>query len=132
MNELRRVDGFTQGPTSSGLMTWYAAVLDCGHKWYEKPTTWEPISTVGVGDSVECEQCRQLAKEEDWLRNLDYSQVHHARFNPRFGGQYHYYRRDVTSPSGFLLIGSTAATPRIDALLRTKTNCGPLSPTERS
>lgn len=125
------VTGFTSGPTTSGLLTWYAATLTCGHRWYDEHS-YGPIKNVNVGDVKECKTCEQHEKEEQWLRDLDYSQVHHSRFDPRFGGQYRFYRLDRTSPSNFMLIGGVAATPAIDAILLTKTNCGPLSPTERA
>jgi hypothetical protein len=136
----KTIKRFVEGPTSSGLMTWYAAELECGHRWFQNGSHWNPITGKAVGDTVECERCNINAAEEQWLRAMDYRQVHHSRFDPRFGehrdgryhGTYHFYKLDVTSPSGFMLINSVAATPAIDAILKTKTNCCPLSPTERA
>lgn len=130
MDIMSTVSGFTSGPTSSGMLTWHAATLSCGHNWHDRQHPWSPVESVKVGDSVVCERCTTNAAEEQWLRDLDYSQVHHSRFDPRFGGLYRFYRLDHTSPSNFMIIGGVAATPAIDAILRTKTNCGPLSPTE--
>lgn len=123
---------FEQGPTSSGRLNWYAAILDCGHKWFDKNAPYSPITSVEVETEVECETCAAHHADEQWLQNLDYAQVHHARFDPRFGGIYRFYRLAKTSPSNFMIIGSVAATPAIDAMLKTKTNCGPLSPTEQA
>jgi hypothetical protein len=87
---------------------------------------------VTIGDVKECVRCAENAREEQWLRDLDYSQVHHSRYRQFGGGIYYFYRLDKTSPSGFMLIGGVSATAAIDEILKTKTNCGPLSPTERA
>src|SRR5215510_6674983 len=124
------VTGFISGFTSSGMMLWYAATLDCGHKWYDASNPYSPILSVIKGAKVHCEECANHARDERWLTELDYSIVHHSRYDLRFGGTYRFYRTDKISPSGFMIVGAVAATPAIDAILRTKTNCGPLSPTE--
>ena len=127
---MRRVTGFANGPTSSGLLQWYAAVLDCGHNFYQKDP-WKPLEGIGIGDEVECERCAQNSQQEDWLRNLDATIVHHARFRPRFGGQYTFYKLDATSPSGFFAIGGTYATPEIDRIIAEK-KIATVSPTEHA
>lgn len=83
-----------------------------------------------IGDSVECETCARNVERIAWLRALPKGIVHHARFDPRFS-QYHLYRHDVTSPSGFFLIGSVPATAEFDAVLN-EIRVSPLSPTERA
>jgi hypothetical protein len=128
--EMSKVIGFTQKQTSSGRLICYSAQLDCGHTWSDREQPWSPITSVQVGAVVDCETCANNKREEEWLEALDYSIVHHARFDPRFGGQYRFYRLDRTSPSNFMLIGGVSATPAIDKILTRKTNCGPLSPTE--
>lgn len=124
----RTVTGFASGQClSPSWMTWKAAQLDCGHTFSK-----EALETIKVGDVKRCDACETLAREEQWLRDLDYSQVHHSRYRENFGGRYLFYRLDKTSPSNFMLIGAVQATTAIDEILKTKTNCGPLSPTERA
>lgn len=83
-----------------------------------------------IGDVVACEQCPKDDETAAWLLALAAGSVHHARFDPRFApGSYHLYRHDVSSPSGFFLMGSVPATPRFDDLLRA-VRVSPLSPTE--
>jgi hypothetical protein len=127
---MSNITGFTSGPTSSGLLTWYAATLNCGHQWSERSNPWVPLETKKVGDEVFCEVCKHQTDNLAWLEALDPKVVFRSRFDPRFGGQYHFYRRDHDSPSGVILIGGVAATPAIDELLRKK-RISPLSPTER-
>jgi len=83
-----------------------------------------------VGDSHECADCAQNVEKIAWLRSLQRGSVHHARFDPRFApGSYHLYRHDVSSPSGFFLIGSVPATQEFDAVLN-EIRVSPISPTE--
>jgi hypothetical protein len=83
-----------------------------------------------VGNRVECMQCDNDAATIVWLRALPAGLVHHARYDPRFApGSYRLYRHDVSSPSGFFLIGSCPATPQFDAILR-EVGISPISPTE--
>lgn len=83
-----------------------------------------------VGDVVECTTCDQEAQQLEWLRALPSADVQHAWYKVWCGvGQYHFYRRDTSSPTGVFLIGSVTATKAVDALLAEK-RISPLSPTE--
>jgi hypothetical protein len=82
-----------------------------------------------VGDDVECGTCASHIKSVEWLAALDPKVIHHARFSERWGGQYHLYRLDKTSPSNFMHVGSVPAIPAIDALLASK-RIAAISPTE--
>ena len=83
-----------------------------------------------IGDVHECVKCAQNVEKIAWLRSLPKGAVHHARFDPRFSpGSYHLYRHDVTSPSGFFLMGSVPATKEFDAVLN-EVRISPISPTE--
>jgi hypothetical protein len=81
-----------------------------------------------VGDQLDCEECAKEASGLEWLRNLDVSQVHHARLRTGFN-LYFFYKLDHTSPSCFSSIGCVKQTPAVDELLRTL-RISPLSPTE--
>jgi len=120
------ITGFASGPTSSGLLTWHAANLACGHRHFSEG--WNIPHTGKAGDVVECAECARHAERIEWLRNLA-EPVFRARYSERWGGQYHLYRRDTTSPTGVMLIGTVPATPAIDEVLRQK-RISPLSPTE--
>jgi len=121
-----KIIGFESGPTSSGILTWYHAKLDCGHI---HSGGWEPIN-LPLGTEIDCKDCDGLAADIAWLKAFNPAEIHHARFSARFSGQYHLYRRDDTSPSGFMLIRSLPSTPEIDAILH-EIRISPLSPTER-
>jgi hypothetical protein len=129
------ITGFTEGFTTSGMMKWYAAILDCGHWHYSG--TWEPFpAEVSIGSAVECGKCADLLEAEAALEALDPATVHHFRFSTRFAypdqgifGQYHAYKRDATSPTGVIHMASFPATKRIDAIIDRKRICA-LSPTE--
>lgn len=135
MNNAHKITSFTSGATSSALLTWYAAVLDCGHWYYSKG--WKPFSAeVTVGTEIECEICAQHAVAEAKLEALDLSTISYMRFSNRWAypdqgilGQYHCYQRDTTSPSGVKLVCSFPATKRIDAIIDRRRICA-LSPTE--
>ena len=129
------IKSFTSGPTTSGMMKWYAAILDCGHWLYSDGWKGFPES-VKVGDQVECKTCADHLAAVARLEALDSKEVHHMRFDSRFAypdqgifGQYHAYRRDTSSPSGFMLITSFPATKEIDAVIDRRRLCA-LSPTE--
>lgn len=132
---MSKITGFTSGATSSGMMTWYAAVLDCGHWHYSEG--WSPFpATVVVGSDVACQKCVDLKAAEERLEALDLSQVAYMRFSNRFAypdqgilGQYHAYKRDQSSPSGVTLLCSFPATKNIDAIIDRKRICT-MSPTE--
>jgi len=128
---MSKVTGFESGPTSSGMMTWYKARLACGHSWSVASDPWGPIVGVNVGDEKPCEVCDDIAADIAWLETLDIKTVHHVRFKERGGGVYLYYRLDHTSPSSFMLIRGTAATPAIDTVLR-RIRLSPISPTEQA
>lgn len=81
------------------------------------------------GDVLECGTCKSHADAAARLRELS-EPVFRARYSERWGGQYHLYRRDETSPSGVMLIMTVSATPEIDEILKDK-QISPLSPTER-
>ena len=123
---MSKVTGFESGPTSSGLLTWHAATLDCGHRFYSK--NYQPV-TAQLGEEVSCESCNTNCRQVEWLEALDAKTVHHVRYRPRFGGTYTFYKLDYSSPSNFLSIGGTYATPEIDEILKRK-GLSPLSPTE--
>ena len=162
------VTGFVSGPTSSGILRWTAATLDCGHKHWDlnlKPSRGK-CCTCGVeqdldrktfkttccgkqafsmtfmadaekpqdrllkvGDVVDCETCSSNVVIMQKLLDLDFSIVSHARFDTRFGGQYHIYRRDTTSPTGVMHVLTVPATPEFDAALTNK-RIATMSPTE--
>lgn len=83
-----------------------------------------------IGDSIACETCTANHQALEWLRTVDPSTVHHARYRTWCGqGQYHLYRLDPTSPSNFMLIGSVPSTPEIEVLMR-QMRLSALSPTE--
>lgn len=85
-----------------------------------------------VGDVHECKDCKKDIERIEWLRSLPKGMVHHARFDPRFApGSYHLYRHDISSPSGFFLIGSVPATKQFDEVLN-QVGISPISPTERA
>lgn len=129
----QKIVGFEQGPTSSGMMTWYCAVLACGHNWYDPTRSWEPIKGISanIGDEKECERCKYIADSVERLTNLDVvaERINYFRFKPNFGGQYHAYKLDSTSPTGVLLHSSYPACPEIDAVIDSRRLCT-LSPTE--
>lgn len=133
---MSKINSFTSGATTSGMMTWYAAVLDCGHWHYSQG--WEPFpSFVVVGYEVDCAKCVDLKEAEERLEALDLSTVAYMRFSnqgslyPDQGifGQYHAYQRDTTSPTGVKLLCSFPATKAIDAIIDRKRICT-MSPTE--
>lgn len=80
------------------------------------------------GETQECETCKRHDTDAQRLRDLT-EPVFRARYSERWGGQYHLYRRDETSPSGVMLITTVCATPEIDKILASK-RISPLSPTE--
>lgn len=127
---MAKILSFHTKPTSSGLGVSHIARLDCGHDHYAGYYQDFP-SDVVVGSEVVCERCETIAKQIEWLEQLDVKTVHHVRFRVRFGGTYTYYKLDKTSPSCFLSIGGTYATPEIDATLR-KIGLSPISPTEQA
>ncbi len=94
----QKIVGFEQGPTSSGMMTWYCAVLACGHNWYDPTRSWAPIKGISanIGDDKECERCKHIAESVERLTNLDVvaEHINYFRFKPQFGGQYHAYKLD--------------------------------------
>lgn len=125
---MSKIKSFTKGATSSGMMTWYAAVLDCGHMHYSEG--WKPFpSTVTVGNDVPCERCQTNADAAKRLQELDLTGVAYFRYCTRFGGRYLAYRRDKTSPTGVLNFDAFPATPEIDAIIDARRICA-LSPTE--
>jgi hypothetical protein len=132
---MSKITGFTHGPTSSGHMTWYAAILACGHWHYSKG--WTPFpADVQAGMEVDCETCTAHAAAESRLEALEVSQVYYMRFSTRFAypdqgifGQYHAYTRDSSSPTGVRHLASFPATKNIDAIIDRRRICT-LSPTE--
>jgi hypothetical protein len=130
------IKSFTSGPTSSGMMTWYAAILDCGH-WHYSPESWSPFpASMPVGTEVECSKCAEHKKAEEFLNNVDMTGIAYLRFSPRWAypeqgilGQYHAYRREPTSPTGVLHAWSVPATKAIDAIIDRRRLCT-MSPTE--
>lgn len=126
---MSKITAFGQHPTTSGMLTCYVAPLDCGHDHYSEG--WKPFPVeVTVGSQVECSACAEEKRSAEWVEALDAATVHHARFDPRFGGRYLFYRLDQSSPSGFMLIGAAKATKAVDAIIDRKHLCA-LSPTER-
>jgi hypothetical protein len=110
------------------------AVCECGYRGYRILEIADPhkpeFRATQVGDTVECSSCDSEARQLEWLRNLPVKDVQHARYRVIVGSpSYCFYGRDEKSPTGVLLIGSVAATPAIEALLRQK-RMSPLSPTE--
>jgi len=81
-----------------------------------------------VGDTVECETCASIARDIQWLKDLDVSTIHHSRLRH---GSYYFYKLDQTSPSNFMAVGGVRACPEVDAVL-TQKRLSPLSPTERA
>ena len=81
-----------------------------------------------AGEAQECKTCKSIDTDAQRLRALT-EPVFRARYSERWGGQYHLYRRDETSPSGVMLIMTVRATPEIDEILSSK-RISPLSPTE--
>ena len=162
---MSKVIGFESGPTSSGMLRWTAAKLDCGHRHWDlklKPSRGKCLSCgvetdlikgqsccglqsfnytfipdaekpqdrlLTVGDVVDCETCSSNVVVMQRLLDLDFSIVSHARFDTRFGGQYHIYRRDTTSPTGVMHVLTVPATPEFDAALTNK-RIATMSPTE--
>jgi len=123
----RAVVRFDSGRTSSGMLTYYSAVLSCGHsKSQQNP--WKPIEGWKLGDLFVCTECKRLAEQEEWLRNL-VEPIQHARFKPDYGNIWALYRQDTTSPTGVQLIGTVTDTPRIRELIDSK-RIATLSPTE--
>lgn len=131
----RIIKSFTDGPTSSRTMRWYAAILDCGHWHYSG--TWQPFTAdVVVGNEVRCVTCEMHADAEAKLEALDLSTVAYMRFSTRWAypeqgilGQYHAYTRDTTSPTGVKLLCSFPATKAIDAIIDRR-RITTMSPTE--
>lgn len=129
------IKSFSTHPTTSGMMTCYVAILDCGH-WFYNPG-WRPFpDSVKAGDSIDCVTCSNHAEAEKHLESLDKAQVSYLRFNTRFAypeqgifGQYHAYTRDSSSPSGVKHLASFPATKAIDAIIDRRGLCT-LSPTE--
>ena len=80
------------------------------------------------GEVQVCSTCSRHSSDIERLRSLS-EPVFRARYSERWGGQYHLYRRDETSPTGVMHIMTVSATPAIDELLREK-RISPLSPTE--
>lgn len=83
---MSKVTGFTQGHTSSGLMTWYAGILDCGHWYYSETLKWAPIEgiEINLNDDVACTTCADLARDEAELEAMDLSTVAYFRFDTRW------------------------------------------------
>lgn len=125
---MNKVIGFEQGPTSSGMMTWYAARLDCGHAVYSDG--WKPFpSTVCLGTEFECQDCINHHAACNRLESLNLSEVAYLRFNTRFGGRYLAYRRDKESPTGVINFDAFPATKEIDEIIDRR-HIPTLSPTE--
>ena len=132
---MSKITSFTEGHTSSGMMKWYAAILDCKHWHYAEG--WQPFpANVTVGSIIPCSTCVDLANDERELEALDLSKVAYLRFDTRWAypdqgikGTYHAYRREPSSPSGVMLIRSFRATDAIDAIIDRKHICS-MSPTE--
>lgn len=81
-----------------------------------------------VGDCVNCDTCQREAAQIKWLEGVDPKQVQHARYRTNFAApRYDLYRRDASSPTGVLSMGSVPASA--EAILRRKGICT-LSPTE--
>jgi hypothetical protein len=118
---MEKVVRIQNGVSNSWLATPYQhSYLSCGHVAQN--------GVPAVGELVECDSC---AKSRIFIDSIDLNTVFRARFDPRFSpGHYHLYKRDTTSPSGVMLIGSVTATPEFDNILA-KRNISPLSPTER-
>jgi hypothetical protein len=128
-SEPRTIVRFESGPTTSGLLTWYHAVLDCGHSATAGPHPWVP-PTMSIGETLDCVECANEKQQYAWLQALDPGIVFRSRFRITVGRpSYFFYRRDKQSPSGVMLIGSVGATQAIDELLAAK-GISPLSPTE--
>jgi hypothetical protein len=127
---MSKVTGFKEQPTSSGLGICHSASLDCGHETYAGYYKTFPADIV-IGSELACERCADIQKQVAWLESIDPKSVHHARFRPRFGGTYTFYKYDPSSPSCFYSIGGTFATPEIDAVLR-RIGISPISPTEQA
>jgi hypothetical protein len=129
------ITSFVEGFTTSGMMKWYAAVLDCGHWHYH--SGWKPFPVeVTVGSGMDCDKCAEVREAEARLEVLDLSEVAYLRFSSRWAypdqgifGQYHAYRRDSSSPTGVKLLCSFPATKEIDAIIDRRRLCT-LSPTE--
>lgn len=130
------IKSFTSGATTSGWMKWYAAVLDCGH-WYYNPASWQPFDAgVTPGTEVECKTCADHKKAEAFLETVDMTGIAYLRYDSRFSypdqgifGSYRAYRRDTSSPTGVLHAWSVPATKAIDAIIDRRRMCA-ISPTE--
>lgn len=81
-----------------------------------------------IGDEIACETCVREVAQLEWLKSIDPAEIQHARFKY---GSYHFYRRDDSSPTGVILMGSVNPTPAVEALLAAR-RVSPLSPTERA
>lgn len=132
---MSKITGFTQGQTSSGLLTWYVAILDCKHWYYSEG--WQPFSSdIVVGLEIDCEKCKNHAKAIQRLEALDLTYISHFRFDNRFAypdqgirGSYKAYVYDASSPAGVLLVDSFPAIDEIDAIIDRKRILA-ISPTE--
>lgn len=131
----RTIKSFTTGRTTSGMMNWYAAILDCSHWKYSKGWTPFPADVV-VGSQVDCETCDNHAKACAMLETFDVASISYMRFSGRWAypdqnifGHYNAYTRDSSSPTGVMLLFSVPAIKEIDAIIDRR-RIGTLSPTE--
>ncbi len=108
--------------------------MNCGYKYNSFrivliPDAINPVHRLTkAGDVQTCTTCQRNDADAQRLMDLD-EPVFRARYSERWGGQYHLYRRDDTSPTGVMLITTVSATPQIDEILHSK-RISPLSPTE--
>lgn len=125
---MAKITGFTQGATTSGFMTWHAAILDCGHMHYSDG--WKPFPVgLAAGAEIACAECKNHSAAVARLEALDLSDVAYLRYNPRFGGRYLAYRRDASSPTGVFNFDAFPATKEIDAVIDRR-HIPTMSPTE--